>query len=134
MPSENDSDGNVLAWKDVILSNQEDLEIFEAEAQDIYNLETYNHKDGKTITEARFFCMNQGKEIAVATDKQMLKEMQTSLVKKEDPENDYIFQEKLFFAGYLKYLKKWINIKTRQKLDENVFQIQGKFVLDIHHM
>ena len=71
--------------------------------------------------------MNQGKEIAVATDKQMLKEMQTSLVKKEDPENDYIFQEKLFFAGYLKYLKKWINIKTRQKLDENVFQIQGKF-------
>ena len=136
MPSENDSDGNVLAWKDVKLSNQEDLEIFDAEAKDIHNIKTYNHKDGKTISEARFFCLNQGKEIAVVTDKQMLKEMQTSLVKKEDPENDSdnIFREKLFFAGYSKYLKKWINIKTRQKLDENVFQIQGKFVLDIHHM
>ena len=125
-PSENESDGNILSWKDVDLTNQTEVTIFDAESKDKYNIEIFNLKKGKNITDALFFCMNNANngEMAVVRDKKMLRVIRSKRESfdTEEDEDDYYF-----FAGYVKYLNKWINIITRQELDGNEFKIEGVF-------
>ena len=124
MPSENESHGNILSWKDVYLTNQTGVTIFDAESNDKYSIEIY--KSHKNITEALFFCMNKGKEMAVVKDKNMLRAIRNKSegfeMEEVEDEDDYYL-----FAGYVKYLNKWINIITRQELDGNEFKIEGVF-------
>ena len=120
-PSENDSDGNVLSWKDVHLINQEGLEILERDFIDNSNIMLTFITNDRNINQSSYYCINKGREIAVATDKKTLREMQNSLVDDPDSDNNY------YFTGHVKYLNKWINIKTYQELSENVFQIVGVF-------
>ena len=126
MPSENETDGNILSWKDIYLTNQTGVTIYEAESNDKYSIEIFNLKSGKNIIEALFFCMNKGKEMAVIRNKKMLGEIRNRregfVMEEVEDENDYYF-----FAGYVKYLNKWINIITRQELDGNEFEIEGVF-------
>ena len=125
MPSENESHGNILSWKDVYLTNQTGVTIFDAESNDKYSIEIY--KSRKNITEALFFCMNKGKEMAVVKDKNMLRAIRNKSegfeMEEVEDEDDYYL-----FAGYVKYLNKWINIITRQDIDGNEFEIEGVFI------
>ena len=75
--------------------------------------------------------MNKGIEIAVAKDIKTLRKMQNSLIDDPAPNTG----KNYYFTGHVKYLNKWINIKTYQKLNENEFQT-GVFVfsLDIIHI
>ena len=122
-PSENDSDGNVLSWKDVHLTKQKGQEILEKDFKDNSNKMLIYITNDRNINRSSYFCINKGREIAVATDNKTLKEMQNSLVDDPVPNSG----KNYYFTGHVKYLNKWINIKTYQELSENVFQIEGVF-------
>ena len=122
-PSENDSYGNILNWNDLNITEEAGVKVFDDEIDNKDTFQTYDPAIVRSITESASFCMERSKEIATAKDKKMLKALKILFNSSEDLED----QHEIFFTGHVKYLNKWINIKTYQQLEENDFNITGLF-------
>ena len=130
LPSEENktAQGNILSWQTAKLETNQEVSDFEF----VNILTAYNVND-KNFTDVTLFCMNHEKEIAVASDKEMLKAMQNSsryLIANQDAyawtrlggKDDYTF-----FSGHIRYSNKWIDYNTGQEMPLNEFEIEGEF-------
>ena len=126
LPTEENTQGNILSWQNA--SFETNQKVSEVEFANKYVSTTYNVNQ-KNFSDITLFCMNQGKEIAVALDKKMLEAMQNS--------SRYLFSNQdaialgidddTFFTGHIKYSNKWIDFNTGQEMPFNEFKIEGEF-------